>query len=289
MLPQLLFSGLVHGALYALMALGMTAVYRATTVVNFGHGDLLMAGAFVVYVLVVLLRLPFVLAAPASVLALCLTGFAIERWFIRPILGGPHLSLAMMAIAVGYVLRGAATTVWGREILPFPQIYPNAVFMAGPVVVTSGDAVMIGSVAVLLAALAVLFVATPIGKTAQAVFQSQQGAALVGIDVGAFQGGVWGLGAGLAAVGGILIAPVTLLYPDMAASSLVRAFAAMTLGGFGSLPGAVIGAVLLGVAELLVGFYLDSQYVEITPYVLIILVLLIRPSGLFGRRAIVRV
>ena len=289
MLPQLLFSGLSQGALYALMALGMTAVFRATTVVNFGHGDLLMAGAFVVYVLVVLLGLPFLVAAPVAVLALFALGVAIERWFIRPILAGPHLSLAMMAIAVGYLLRGAATLVWGREILPFPHVYPDTVFLVGPVIVSSGDAVVTGSAVLLLAAIGVLFVATPIGRTARAVFMSQRGAALVGIDVGLFQGAVWGLGAALAAAAGLLIAPDTLLYPDMAASSLVRAFAAMTLGGFGSFPGAVAGALLLGVSELLVGFYLGSDYVEITPYVVIILVLLVRPSGLFGRRVVVRV
>jgi len=235
------------------------------------------------------LRTPFLVAAPAALVILFLGGVAIERWFIRPILNGPHLSLAMMAIAIGYVLRGAATILWGREILPFPHVYSDRAFLLGPVVASSSDAVVTGAVALLLAGLALTFVLTPLGKTAQAVFQSQKGAALVGIDVGAFQGGIWGLGAALAAVGGILIAPVTLLYPDMAASSLIRAFAAMTLGGFGSFPGAVFGALLLGVAELLVGFYGSSDLVEITPYLVIILVLLIRPSGLFGRRAVVRV
>ena len=93
----------------------------------------------------------------------------------------------------------------------------------------------------------------------------------------------------MAAIGGILIAPVTLLYPDMAAFSLIRGFAAMTLGGFGSFQGAVAGALALGISELLIGFYVGSEYVEITPYVVILLVLLIRPSGLFGRRAVVRV
>ena len=289
MLGQLLFSGLAQGALYALFALAMTAVFRATTVVNFGHGDLLMAGAFVVYVLVVLLHVNFALSAVIAVGVLFAAGVAIERWFIRPILGGPHLSLAMMAIAVGYFIRGGATMEWGRDILPFPHVYPDRVFMLGPVIATSSDLVVSGSVAALLLALTALFVFTPLGKTAQAVFQSQKGAALVGINVGAFQGGVWGLGAAMAAIGGILIAPVTLLYPDMAAVSLLRGFAAMTLGGFGSFPGAVIGALFLGVAELMVGFYLGSEYVEITPYVVILLVLMIRPSGLFGARARVRV
>ena len=129
-----------------------------------------------------------------------------------------------------------------------------------------------------------VFYATPLGKTAQAVFQSERGAALVGINVSAFQGTMWGIGAAMAALGGILIAPVTLLYPDLAAATLIRAFAAMTLGGFGSFLGAAVGGMLLGLSELLVGAYISSRLIDITAYLIIIAVLLIRPSGLFGRQ-----
>src|SRR5258708_34803091 len=108
MFPQLVVSGLAQGALYALVALAMTVIYRATTAVNFGHGDLLMSGAFVVYVLAVLADLPFLVAGFISLVVLCLLGMAIQRWLIRPIQNGPALSLAMMAIPVGYFLRGAA-------------------------------------------------------------------------------------------------------------------------------------------------------------------------------------
>lgn len=289
MLPQLLVSGLSQGAIYALVALAMTVVFRATTVVNFGHGDLLMSGAFAVYVLVVLLGLPFLLAAPLSMIALGLLGLAIQRWLIRPIQSGPHLSIAMMAIAVGYLLRGIATLLWGRQILPFPRVYPDQVFLLGPVVVTTSDLWIGGSVIALFVLLWLVFAATPIGETAQAIFQSEKGAALVGLDVGAFHGGMWALGALLAAAGGILIAPVTLLYPDMAASSLIRGFAAMTLGGFGSFPGAVLGGLILGEMELLIGGYVGSDYIDITAYLVIILVLIVRPAGLLGARVLVRV
>jgi branched-chain amino acid transport system permease protein len=290
MLPQLLFSGVVQGCLYALVALAMTVVYRATTVVNFGHGDLLMAGAFAIYVLVIFVKLPFLLAAAIAVALLFLVGLGIQRLLIQPIQQGPHLSLAMMAIAVGYFLRGAARIVWGREVLPFPKIYDDASFLLwGRVVVTTSDLVIAGGVVTILALLALLFHATRVGKTAQAVFQSQRGAALVGINVGAFHASMWGLGAAMAALGGILIAPVTLLYPDMAASTLIRGFAAMTLGGFGSFSGAVLGGILLGVMELVVGGYLGTQFIDITAYLLIILVLLIRPAGLFGRQSVIRV
>jgi branched-chain amino acid transport system permease protein len=264
-------------------------VFKATSVVNFGQGDFLMAGAFAIYVLTVLLGVPFLPAAILGTVILCALGMAMERWLIRPIRSGPHLSIAMMALAGGYFLRGGATLVWGREILPFPPVYPDRVFLLGDTVLTSNDIVIVGGVVLLVIALTALFLLTPIGRTAQAVFQSPRGALLVGIDVNGFQGFTWGLGAAMAAIGGILIAPVTLLYPDMAAFSLIRGFAAMTLGGFGSFPGALIGGFLLGVTEMLVGGYVGSDYVDITPYLAIILVLLLRPTGLLGRATLVRV
>ncbi len=289
MLAQLVVSGIAQGALYALVALAMTVVYRATTVVNFGQGDFVMAGAFVVYVLVVLSGVSFLLAATLAVALLFCFGWAVYSRLIRPIVAGPHLALAMMAIAVGYALRGLARLVWGREVLPFPKVLPQGSFTAGPVILSASDLVVTGGVAATVLALALVFYATRLGKTAQAVFQSERGAALVGVDVAALQGTMWGVAAAMGAIAGILIAPITLLYPDLAASILIRGFAAMTLGGFGSFLGAALGGVLLGVGELLVGAYLSSTLIDITAYVIIIIVLLVRPAGLFGRQVTVRV
>jgi branched-chain amino acid transport system permease protein len=289
MLAQLLVSGIAQGALYSLVALAMTVVYRATTVINFGQGDFVMAGAFVVYVLVVLAGVPFGLAAVLAIALLCGFGWGVYRGLIRPILAGPHLALAMMAVAVGYALRGVARLLWGREVLPFPKVLPQGSFTVGSVIISASDLLVTGGVVITFVTLALVFYATPLGKTAQAVFQSERGAALVGIDVAAFQGGMWAVAAGMGAIVGILIAPITLLYPDLAASTLIRGFAAMTLGGFGSFLGAAVGGLLLGVGELLVGAYISSRLIEITAYAIIILVLLIRPSGLFGKKVTVRV
>ena len=289
MLPQLVVSGLAQGVLYALVALSMTMVYRATTVVNFGHGDLVMGGAFAVYVLVVYARLPYLLGGTLALGILFGLGLAIHRGLIRPILAGPHLALAMMALAVGYALRGAARMLWGREVLPFPRIFPEWVVALGPVVLTGDNIVIAGVVLALMAALFVVFHASPLGKLIQAVFQSQRGAALVGINVTAFHGVMWGAGAALGALGGVLLAPITLLYPDMGVWVLVRGFAAMTLGGFGSLHGAVVGGLVLGVIELVLGAYVSTAFIDVSAYVVVITVLLVRPDGLFGRQAVVRV
>jgi len=289
MLPQLVVSGIATGMLYALIALSMTVVYRATTVVNFGHGDLVMAGAYAVLVLAINLALPFVPAFILSLALLFVLGALVQRVLIQPILDGPHLSLAMMALAVGYALRGVARLQWGQEVFTLPRPYPQHVFVVGDVVFTMDDLVISGVVLVLMIALFVVFYLTRLGKIIRAIFQNQRGAALVGINVGAFHTAMWGAGAALGAVGGALLALTVLVSPDMGVWTLVRGFAAMTLGGFGSLHGAVIGGLVLGVLEKLLGFYVSTAFIDITAYIVTILVLLIRPRGLFGQHATLRV
>ena len=174
-------------------------------------------------------------------------------------------------------------------MLPFPRIFPDQAWTFGDVVVTSDNLIVSGTVLGLMAALFVLFNATRTGRLLRAVFQSQRGAALVGLNVDAVHRLMWGAGAALAALGGVLLAPITLLYPDMGVWVLVRGFAAMTLGGFGTLHGAVLGGLLLGVVELVLGAYVSTAFIDISAYVVVIVVLLVRPDGLFGRQVVVRV
>jgi branched-chain amino acid transport system permease protein len=258
-------------------------------VVNFGHGDLVMGGAFAVYVFVVYARLPYLAGALIALAVLFCVGLAIHQGLMRRIMTAPHLAIAMMALAIGYALRGGARMLWGREVLPFPRIFPDRAWTIGDVVVTSDNLIVSGTVLGLMAVLVVLFNVTRLGRLLQAVFQSQRGAALIGLNVNAVHGIVWGAAAGLAALGGVLLAPITLLYPDMGVWVLVRGFAAMTLGGFGSLPGAVLGGLILGVMELVLGAYVSTAFIDISAYVIVIAVLLLRPDGLFGRQAVVRV
>ncbi len=288
MLLQLTVSGISQGAIYALIALSMTVLYRATTIVNFGHGDFVMGGAFVVYVAVILVGLPFIPAAVAAIGIMFLLGIGVSRGFIDPIKAGPHIGFAMMSISLGYVLRGSARTLWGREVLPMPRVFDIEPVFIGDLVIT-GDAMIISAtVAVLLVVFFLVFFRTRLGTTVQAVFQSERGATLIGINVRAFHDTMWGVGVGLGAIAGILIAPISLLHPDLGAAFLIRGFAAMTLGGFGSLGGAVVGGLLLGVAEQYLGAYVNTALIDITAYLVIIAVLVVRPAGLFGRRVTVR-
>jgi branched-chain amino acid transport system permease protein len=275
--------------IYALIALSMTVVYRATTVVNFGHGDMVAAGAYAVFVFGLGFGLPFLVAMSLAIGLLFLAGFAAQRFLLQPIVAGPHLSLAMMALAIGYTIRGALRLEWGNETINPARPYEQGVYMLGNVVITTDDVVICGAVLLLLAALFVLLQITPLGKVIQATFQSQRGAALVGINVPAFHAAMWGGGAALGALGGVMLSMIAPLTPDLGQWTLVQGFAAMTLGGFGSLGGAVIGGILLGITEKLLGFYVNTVFIEITGYLVPIVVLLLRPQGLFGRRLVVRV
>ena len=173
--------------------------------------------------------------------------------------------------------------MWGREVLPMPSVFNFPPIFFGELVITADALIIFAAVGILLAAFFVLFYRSSAGRVMQALCQSERGAALVGINVRAFHGVMWGVGAALGAVGGVLLAPITLLHPGLGASFLIKGFAAMTLGGFGSFGGAVAGGLLLGLAEQLVGGYVSTKLIDITAYLVIILVLALRPNGLFGR------
>ena len=288
MFLQLTLSGFAQGAIYALIALSLTVVYRATTIINFGHGDFVMAGAFVAYVLVIYLGMPYVPAAVLAMVMLFVMGVGFSRGFIDPIKAGPHIGFAMMSISLGYVLRGGARTLWGREVFPMPQVFDMEPIFFGDLVVTGDALFIIAIVAVLLAVFFLIFYRTTVGTVIQAVYQSERGATLIGVNVRAFHETMWGVGLAMGALGGILIAPISLLHPDLGASLLIRGFAAMTLGGFGSLGGAVVGGLLLGVAEQCFGAYINTALIDITAYLVIVAVLVIRPAGLFGKNIAVR-
>lgn len=289
MLGQLLLSGIGQGSIYALVALGMTLLYRVTVIVNFAHGELFMFSAFLVYALLEGLGIPYAFTALAALVLLFALGAAVERLLMRPIAHAPHLSLAMMTVALSYLLRGTARLVWGSDVRSLPPLFSMAPIPLGSLVIDAEDAVTIGAMLVLVSVFFIALHRTRLGKLAQATTDSPRGAALVGINVPAFHCVMWGLAAAMAAIAGVLAAPATMLYPDMGADVLVQAFAAMTLGGFGSLGGAVAGGLLMGVIEQLAGGYISTAMVDIASYIVIIAVLLVRPAGLFGRTEVVRV
>ena len=280
---QVLVSGIAQGCIYGLIALGFVLIYKATEAVSFAQGELMMLGAFLGFGLLTLAGLPFWLVVPSVIVAMALFGILAERVVIRPILGQPAFSIVMLTIGVGYVARGLVTMipVIGTETHTLNVPYKDQVIKLGGVVLAAEHLVVIAVTALLCGLLALLFRKSKVGIAMQATSQNQLAAYYMGIPVKSLNGLVWGLASAVAAVAGLLLAPITFVHANMGFIGL-KAFPAAVVGGFGSLPGAIVGGLIIGLVEALSGFYLPEGFKDIAAYVVVLVMLMVKPNGLFG-------
>ena len=282
---QLVISGAAQGCIYGLIALGFVLIYKATETVSFAQGDLMMLGAFCGLAGMTLLGFPFWLSVLAAIAAMALFGVFLERLVIRPILGQPAFSIVMLTIGIGYMARGLITMIPGigtdTHTLPVP--YKDITWNLGSLVVSSEQAVVIAVTAVLCAGLYAMFKYSKLGIAMQASSQNQLAAYYMGIPVKRLNGLVWGLAAAVAAIAGLLLAPITFVHANMGFIGL-KAFPAAVVGGFGSLPGAIVGGLVIGIVESLSGFYLPEGFKDIAAYIVVLIMLMVKPNGLFGEK-----
>ena len=280
---QLVISGIAQGCIYGLIALGFVLIYKATETVSFAQGDLTMLGAFGGLAGMTMLGFPFWLAVPAAIAAMTLFGVLTERVVIRPILGQPAFSIVMLTIGIGYVARGLITMLPGigtdTHTLPVP--YRNVTWNAGGLILSAEHMVVIVVTALLCLGLFAMFRYSKLGIAMQASSQNQLAAYYMGIPVKRLNGLVWGLAAAVAAIAGLLLAPITFVHANMGFIGL-KAFPAAVVGGFGSLPGAIVGGLIIGIVESLSGFYLPEGFKDIAAYVVVLIMLMVKPNGLFG-------
>ena len=282
---QLVISGVALGCIYGLIALGFVLIYKATETVNFAQGELMMLGAFCGLAGSTLLGFPFWVSVLGTLAAMALFGVLTERLVIRPILGQPAFSIVMLTIGIGYVARGAITMIptIGTETHTLPVPYKDQVWRLGELVLSAEQVVVIGVTAVLCALLYAMFRFTRLGIAMQAASQNQLAAYYMGIPVKRLNGLVWGLAALVAAIAGLLLAPITFVYANMGFIGL-KAFPAAVVGGFGSLPGAIVGGLIIGVVESLAGFYLPEGFKDTAAYIVVLVMLMVKPNGLFGEK-----
>ncbi len=282
---QLVISGIAQGCIYGLIALGFVLIYKGTETVSFAQGDLMMLGAFGGLACMTILGFPFWLAVICAIAGMGLFGFLIERVVIRPILGQPAFSIVMLTIGIGYVARGAITMipVIGTETHTMPVPYKDQIWRLGTLVINVEQMVVIAVTAVLCAVLYALFKYSKIGVAMQAASQNQLAAYYMGIPVKRINGLVWALAAAVAAIAGLLLAPITFVHANMGFIGL-KAFPAAVVGGFGSLPGAIVGGLIIGIVESLAGFYAPAGVKDVAPYVVVLIMLMVKPNGLFGER-----
>ena len=280
---QLVISGIAQGCIYGLIALGFVLIYKATETVSFAQGDLMMLGAFGGLAGMSWLGFPYWLAVLAAVAAMALFGVVLERLVIRPILGQPAFSIVMLTIGIGYVARGLITMIpdIGTETLILPVPYKDEIWNVAGLVLSVEQMVVIAATSVLCLLLFALFRYSKIGIALQAVSQNQLAAYYMGIPVKRLNGLVWGLASAVAAIAGLLLAPLTFVHANMGFIGL-KAFPAAVVGGFGSLPGAIVGGLVIGIVESLAGFYLPDGFKDAAPYIAVLIMLMVKPNGLFG-------
>ncbi len=283
---QQVVSGVAIGCVYALVALGFVLIYKATEVVNFAQGELLMLGAFLAYTLIALLGLNFWLGGALAVGITAIFGFALERTVVRPIVGQPVFAIVMVTIGIGFVARSAASMIpaWGVDTHVIHTPFANRTVTVAGVVLSQDHVAVVVLTVILCLGLYAFFRFTTLGVAMQATSQNQLAAYYVGIPVKRVFSLIWAISAGVASFAGILLAPIAFVHANMGFIG-IKAFPAAVLGGFGSIPGAVVGGVIIGVVEALAGFYLAEGFKDVAAYIVLLLVLLLRPQGLFGATA----
>ena len=279
---QLAINGLALGCIYGLVALGFVLVYKATEIVNFAQGDLMMLGAFMAYTFIATLGLDYWVGFIAGALVLGVFGIVVDRVVLRYIIGQPQFAMIMLTIGLGFLFRSAASMTWGPDDHSLPTPFTNKVVnVAGAVVSLEYISIIVGTV-VLCVVLYGFFRFTKLGVAMQAASQNQLAAYYMGIPVKLIFSLIWGISAMVATVAGVLLAPVSLIQVNMGLLGL-KAFAAAVLGGFGSIPGALVGGAIVGVIEVFSGVYLAEGFKDVAAYIVLLGVLVVRPQGLFGQ------
>ena len=278
---QLAINGISVGAIYALVALGLTLTYKATEVLNFAHGDLLMLASFIGWGLITAWQWSFWLALPATLLLVGAASWTLERGVMRRIAGQPQFAGVMLTIGLAFMIRGAVSMGFGPESRKFETPFSGSNTHFGPLVVTDLNLAILGAALLVTSALFLFLRRTALGIAIQAASQDQLAAYLSGIRVKRLNSLVWGLAGALAALAGMLLAPITLVDISLW-FVLLKSLAALVLGGFGSAPGAIVGGLLIGLIESFAGVYAPGSIKDVVAYIVLIVVLVVWPRGLLG-------
>jgi len=278
---QLFISGAAMGCVYGLIALGFVLVYRATEVVNFAQGEFMMLGAFVAFSFTSYAHTPFWLTVVLTLGIMGVFGMLLDRVVMRFLSGEPVFSLIIFTIGLSLFMRSIAGMIWSTDTYAVRSPIGDGVVRFGSLAVAHSDLLVMAMTGILVLLLYLFFRFTDLGIAMKATSQNHFAAYLMGINVERIFSVVWALSAMVAAVAGMLLAPILFLHKDMGFIGL-KAFPAAVLGGFGSIPGAVVGGLIIGISENLAGGFLPLWVKDIFAYLVLLAVLIVRPEGLFG-------
>lgn len=284
MLWQQIANGMVVGSSYALMALGLTLIYGILGIPNFSHGQLYMAGAIISYILVKNLSCHFFLSVFLAMAGTALLGIAVNRIAFRPLRDASHLVILVATFAIGIILENGALLLWGSSSYTTPTPYAKGVLELGSISLSQARLVMFFSAIILILIMEVVIRRTTVGKAMRAVEQNRIGAAVVGININRVYGVTFAIGSALAAAAGALAGSIFTVETTMGNIPVVKAFIVIIIGGIGSVLGSIVAALIIGLIESLSAAYISSSFRDVFAFLALIIVLLFRPMGLFGRR-----
>lgn len=285
-----LINGLRTGSIYALIAIGYTMVYGIAKMINFAHGDIIMVGAYALYFSISVLGLPVPVALLLTVIVCSVLGVLIEKIAYKPLRKAQSLAVLITAIGMSFFLQSSSLLIFGSTPIPFQSVIPNENIKVGPVIISSITLVTLVVTAVAMILLTLFINKTKLGSAMRAVSEDKGAAELMGINVNSTISMTFAIGSALAAVAGILyISQYQSMKPTLGALPGIKAFVAAVLGGIGSIPGAMLGGILLGLIESVSKAYISTELADAIVFGVLIVVLLFRPSGLLGKKKIVKV
>lgn len=285
---QMIVSGIALGAIYGLVALGIVLVFKATGVLNFAHGEGVMLSTFVAFTLLKW-KLPYALVVVLTLAFAAAFGMLLERLVIRRFVGKPLLVSGIATLGLFLLFGDVAVWIWGKDPFEFPGPFSQKPIMVAGIAISAADLGIVGTAAVLAGALFAFFRFTRLGIAMQACMENPTAAQLMGIPTRRIYSLAWALSSMIGAVAGLLIAPVTFLHFTMMQHVLHYAFAAAVLGGILSLPGSLIGGVVIGISANLTGAYVSSAWKEVVPFLVMLAILILRPHGLLARHHVKKV
>ena len=270
MVFQQILNGLTNGSIYALLAIGVTMIYKSLGMLNFAHGDTIMISAFICLTLITV-GIPIPLAIVLTIIAAAFIGCCLERFIYRKLEFSSFTNLLIATVGVSYIMKNLAIVIWGAE----PQVFP-ALF--------STDPINLGQLLLLPQNIGIICVAARTGKQMRAAATDSEGASMMGINVNKCRLVTFGISAAFAAIAGILLSPIFYVSVDMGTLVGLKAFSAAILGGFGNIVGAMLGGIILGIVEALGATYATAAYKDIISFVLLFLFLYFKPNGILGKR-----